>query len=154
MLCDVCHSKEATLNYTVVVGDNATTIYICEDCAKKKGILPSTGFPISGLLVNDENRGLVCSRCGTTFKEFAEKLKFGCSDCYKTFGDEVRPFIKKLQGSSTHKGRIPRSTDTEEFRKKKRIIELKKALKEAIDSEAYETASKIRDELVRLEDES
>lgn len=151
MLCDVCHINEATLNYTFVVGDNLTTIHICEDCAKKKGILPASGFPISGLLVNDKNRNLVCNRCGLTYKEFADTLKFGCSACYKTFGKEIKSFIEKLQGSSKHTGRIPKTSDTEEFRKKKRITELKKALKVAIEKEEYEAASKIRDELIQLE---
>ena len=40
---------------------------------------------------------------------------------------------------------------TIQYRPDKKIIELKKALKKAIAKEAYETASKIRDELAKLE---
>lgn len=153
MLCDVCHIKEATLSYTVVVGETSTTIHICEECAKKKGILPASGFPLSGLLLNAQNRNLVCKRCGLTYQEFADKLKFGCSGCYEVFGNEIKPFIKKIQEGTIHKGRFPSDADNKGLRKKRRIIELKKALKKAIDKEAYERASEIRDKLVKLENE-
>ncbi len=151
MLCDVCHIKEATLHYTVVMGSTSTTVYICEDCAKKKGLLSASGIPISGLLLNDANKNLVCSNCGLTYKEFAKILKFGCSSCYDVFGEEIKPFLKKLQGSAVHKGKPPADKDIKKSKKRKKVIELKKALKEAIAKEAYETASKIRDELAKLE---
>jgi protein arginine kinase activator len=151
MLCDICHIREATLHYTVVIGSASTTMNICEECAKKKGLLPASGVPISGLLLNDANKYLVCSHCGLTFKEFAKTLKFGCSNCYDVFGKEIKPFLKKLQGSIVHKGKSLGKVNVERLEKRKKIIELKKALKEAVAKEAYETASKIRDELAKLE---
>ncbi|MEA3431789.1 MAG: UvrB/UvrC motif-containing protein [candidate division WOR-3 bacterium] len=151
MLCDICHIKEATLHYTVVMGDTSTTMYICEDCAKNKGLLPASGLPISRLLLNDANMDLVCNRCGLTFKEFAKTLKFGCSGCYDVFGKDIKSFLEKLQGSPVHKGKSLEKVNIETLEKRKKIIELKKALKKAIAKEAYETASKIRDELAKLE---
>lgn len=151
MLCDICHIREATLHYTVVMGSMSTTMNICEHCAKKKGLLPASGIPISGLLLNDANKNLVCSRCGLTFKEFTKTLKFGCSNCYDVFGEEIKPFLKKLHGSTVHRGRSLEKTDIAKLEKRKKIIHLKKALKDAVAKEAYETASKIRDELAKLE---
>lgn len=152
MLCEICHTKEAELHYAVVIGGTTTLVFICEECAKKRSLVPVSGSPLSELLLNNKNKDIICSGCGLRYEEFTEMLKFGCSNCYDRFGEEIKPFLERLQGGIKHKGREPEKGDRKRVKQRKRVIELKKALKDAVRKEEYETAGRIRDEIIKLED--
>ncbi len=54
MLCDICHQREATVQYTRIVNGRKTVSHLCNECAREQGLLSSgrsffdlsfSGFP-------------------------------------------------------------------------------------------------------------
>jgi len=162
MLCDICHKREATLFYTMIVNDKKTELHMCEECAIKKGLIMPHSRGMIGLagigsilptILKEESEEatehLRCQVCGLTYDGFRKYGRLGCSNCYNTFSDKLRPLLKKIHGSTQHVGKVA-SKNAEVMRKERKIWELKKKLKEAVSRESYEEAAKIRDELKKL----
>ncbi|MBQ0145816.1 MAG: UvrB/UvrC motif-containing protein [Lachnospiraceae bacterium] len=117
----------------------------------------------------EECANVVCPTCGTTYEQFIKDSKFGCSDCYKVFDLLIGDNIKQLQGSGQHHGKHPKylsgdipqqvKEDLEESITEKvpesefldRLIDLRKNLRKAIETEDYEEAAKLRDEIKETE---
>ncbi len=166
-LCQICHKNVAVMVVTEIdEKGNKIEIAICEECAKKKGVLESDKTlnleEILKIMVKakeKENKELKCPRCFLSFYEFKKYGKFGCPECFKTFEEQLVPFIKRLQATIRekadeifHKGKkvtigAKRSLLLSEIKKLR--IELKKAIEE----EDYERAAKIRDKLKEKESE-
>ena len=113
-------------------------------------------------------KGLQCNNCGTTFDDFINTGVFGCDECYDTFEDRIEPLLRKIQGSNKHIGRGYKNDDptrkennkkveikeeSEEDKTKSKIDVLQKDLQKAIKDERYEDAAKIRDEIIKLEND-
>ncbi len=111
---------------------------------------------------------LQCNNCGTTFDDFINTGVFGCDECYDTFEDRIEPLLRKIQGSNKHIGRGYKNDDptrkennkkveikeeSEEDKTKSKIDVLQKDLQKAIKDERYEDAAKIRDEIIKLEND-
>jgi protein arginine kinase activator len=146
-------------------------MHLCEDCAKKKGIDVSEGFPhfsladllagLTGLGFENEPKvvkTICCPTCGLTDSDFRETGRLGCSDCYQTFYKQLAPLLKRIHGFPCHTGKKLTSmvsngeekTPTDDKRIKETIVSLQKELKEAIKNEKYEQAAEIRDRLRKL----
>lgn len=170
MLCDVCKKNEATIHMTSVVNNKKTEEHLCADCAAKRqqetGFSPFSVFSNSmfdsSAFTNDfftnmiypdnrcSDKGITCSSCGLTYDEFNQTGKFGCDHCYDVFADRIAPLVKRLQGSLTYEGRIPnRSTGV--FRTKHEIKNLRQALGKAVETEDFEKAAQLRDQIKTLE---
>lgn len=88
-----------------------------------------------------------CTSCGLTLYDIANTSRLGCGECYTCFKKELEPFILTFQHSLKHVGKVPKN-------KKKETVDIeiiKNQLKEAIVKEDYELASKLRDEIKKLE---
>lgn len=98
---------------------------------------------------NLDNSDKKCSNCGTSLSEIITSGKFGCSQCYEDFKEEVGDILIKNQGAKEHKGKVP-----EEYKAvvliKEEIEEKEEKLKNLIVNEDYETAAIIRDEIKKL----
>lgn len=124
MLCEKCKIREATVHYTEIVNGEKKEHYLCAQCAREEGLLPSTaGFAAQGspfvrflseLLSgteqnsseeNDKDNAITCPNCGMTFGEFTKLGKFGCPECYRTFGPLIENEFKKFQADSHHVGK-------------------------------------------------
>ena len=168
MLCESCGKNPATVYLSKVVNGNQMEMYLCESCAKEKGSFNlDSNFSIQNFLTHLIKAGdqsafkteeavnpqvVACPSCGLTYQEFRKIGKFGCSTCYETFGQLIKPILKKIQGNSYHAGKIPvRSKKT--IRARQIIDELQIALQKAIAEEEYEKAAGIRDEIKRLKGE-
>ncbi|MBO5788621.1 MAG: UvrB/UvrC motif-containing protein [Clostridia bacterium] len=119
-----------------------------------------------------QSTGKRCSLCGLKFEDIIREGKVGCPLCYTTFRDELSPSISRIHGADQHKGKAPRGyvaseptpeghaeaepvrEPSKEEQKTKKLKELKAALEEAILSEEYEEAAKIRDQIKALEGEA
>jgi protein arginine kinase activator len=77
--------------------------------------------------------------------------RFGCSDCYSTFSDEVTQMVRGLHKGISHIGKVPEGLMALQYRHQ-RIEELQSRLDQAIASESYEEAAGIRDEIRNLEE--
>lgn len=94
-----------------------------------------------------------CPVCGITFYEFRNQGRLGCPHDYVFFEHELEPLILNIHGSVQHTGKRPKSgaRGTDHQTEK---IRLKREMEEAITREDYETASKRRDEIRRIEQEA
>ena len=91
-----------------------------------------------------------CEGCGSTWQEIAKSGKVGCPLCYGTFGDELERSIRSIHGNVTHAGRAP-AARLAALEKKNRMVNLKSALKTAIEAENFEEAARLRDEIRAME---
>ncbi|MCD6382158.1 MAG: UvrB/UvrC motif-containing protein [Candidatus Hydrothermae bacterium] len=158
MLCENCKIREAKVTLIEVKNGQTKILHLCPICAEKLSLgLPeksASGSESPGEKAEkksriEETRELVCSTCGTTFSEFAKKGRFGCPDCYFTFGDKVKEILEEIHGSTLYRGRRY-STDRKVSELLKREKELEEALERAVREENFEEAARIRDELQKL----
>ena len=194
MICDICHSREAVICYTEIINGIKKEQHLCKTCASRfTGIegnhaaLGGAGFLASllaGVLgakeetFSDEDMqktNFFCPTCHMTYNEFLRDGQFGCQDCYRTFGLILDPYLKKIQGNTTHIGKRPKYQtdfmDIPDFdfpnrgseRPKKEtmdsdmgtsgelklseIDQLQSALQTAIKAEEYEEAARLRDQI-------
>ncbi|WP_025690717.1 UvrB/UvrC motif-containing protein [Paenibacillus zanthoxyli] len=170
MLCQECGVRPATLHFTKIVNGEKTEFHICENCAREKGeLIPGTsgGFSIhsllSGLLdLEGASKGkstaepkpheVRCEECGMTYGQFSKLGRFGCSSCYKYFDKGLDPLIKRVHGSTSHVGKIPKRIGAQ-IQFKRQIDELKEQLQQAIVEEEFESAAELRDQIRKLEKE-
>jgi protein arginine kinase activator len=160
MLCDICGKKQATVHLTEIVDDQMTELHLCESCARDKSIQMEQHFGIADLLAGladlgekldvAPDIGAKCSNCGMTYKDFKKIGRFGCSDCYEAFKENLAPLLKRIHGSSQHVGRLPiRAKKVTKFRSE--LQELRARLQRAIQMEEFEEAASLRDKIRELE---
>ena len=77
--------------------------------------------------------------------------RFGCSDCYGTFSDEVSQMVRGMHKGTSHIGKVPEGLMAIQFRNQ-RVEELRSRLDQAVASESYEEAAGIRDEIRNLDE--
>ena len=165
MLCDDCHRNEACIHITQISPEGKMDKNLCEECAARyQNFMPSPDsreFTVNDFLKGlfrqppeqkEEKTevGLVCPNCGMTFQDFAHTGKIGCSVCYNTVRAQLAPLLKRIHGSSTHSGKIPRRSGGV-LVVRHEIALLKEQLAEAVQSEAYEKAAEYRDKIRELE---
>ncbi len=164
MQCEICQNKEATIHLTEITNGVRTETHLCEQCATEQGIAVKTQIPInellSGLLSvqpsDDEigglsAKGLACPHCGYTLDDFREKAVLGCPHDYEVFEKYLEPLIKKAHdGKTAHCGKTP-SRMPQESKKRMEIAALRHQLDEAVRTEDYERAAKLRDQISQME---
>ncbi len=168
MNCEECGKKPATVHITKIENGKKTDTHLCEQCSAflnivvpKNNIVINTSFSVNDLLAGLLNSGgmlpikvgfvqdVKCDICGLTFSKFRETGRFGCSSCYKTFGERLNPLLKKVHGNITHTGKVPNKAGGRI--KTVRVIErLKHELELAVKSEEYEKAAQLRDKIKEL----
>ena len=70
----------------------------------------------------------------------------GCADCYKVFYDKLKPSLSRIHGRAIHAGKTGASF-TESSALEYRITELKEQMQAAVNSQNFEEAAKLRDEI-------
>ncbi|MGN1032216.1 MAG: UvrB/UvrC motif-containing protein, partial [Intestinibacter sp.] len=91
-----------------------------------------------------------CSVCNTSFEDYKNTGKLGCSKCYSTFEKQLKPIIEGLYGYSEHIGKFPKN-EFKDVQVIRRVEHLKEQMNIAIQEEEYEQAAKLRDEILELE---
>jgi protein arginine kinase activator len=161
MLCDVCAKNTATVHLTEIVDEQMNELHLCEECARQKSAQMEPQFGLSELLAGLaefenpaakklETVSLKCENCGLTYNDFKKMGRLGCGECYSAFKKYLAPLLKKIHGSGQHLGKSPVKA-IKVSRKKKDLTTLRNNLKKAIESEAFEEAAKIRDQIKDLE---
>lgn len=166
MKCDDCE-KEAAVHLTQIVNNKKVVMHLCKECAAKRGFhspLDNIPFPLANFLegmLPDEDKskssgaitptGLVCPQCGLTFEEFSRQGRFGCGQCYQTFRDKLQGLLRKIHGSSLHRGKLPPmlSEDGSNIKEAERLEE---ELQRAIEMEDFERAADLRDKIKSLKE--
>jgi protein arginine kinase activator len=166
MLCQDCKKQQATVHLTQIINNEKIVISLCKDCAAKRGFhspLDNVPFPLaeilSGLIQQQQQHtekkedfeSLKCGNCGLSFEEFTRLGRFGCGECYKTFRQRLEPIMRKIHGSSMHKGKLPTAGANRPLPIKEEE-RLETELRKAIESEDFERAADLRDKLKALKE--
>ncbi len=177
MLCDRCQKRDAKILYTEIINGMKKEQHLCEECATdytsfqmEKPLMNSDltlGDLLSTLLDNytasekkkpgEYTNPLTCRTCGTTYEEFIQKGRFGCSDCYRSFNGQLGKTLKGIQGADLHTGKRPKGfINAASDRVSKDISETEKLtimLQESIEKEEFEEAARLRDLIRQLKKE-
>jgi protein arginine kinase activator len=162
MKCDFC-DKKATVFLTQLVEGQMKKVCLCDPCAKERGVTDPTGFSLADLLlggipagkgsitpVKTGSGGRKCPTCGFTLEDLRRVRRFGCSDCYTTFGEEVGQMVRGMHKGTSHIGKVPAGLMAMQVLHQ-RLEELRTRLDQAVSSESYEEAAGIRDEIRNIE---
>jgi protein arginine kinase activator len=162
MLCNICNKNPATVHLTEIVDEQMSELHLCEECAHKKSQAMEQQFGLSDLLAGmadfdkpkNETSAMVsavkCPGCGLTYADFKKIGRLGCGECYNAFKKYLGPLLKRIHGSTQHTGKSPLRV-TKVLKKRIDIQELRNRLNKAIESEAFEEAAGIRDQIKELE---
>jgi protein arginine kinase activator len=163
MQCERCGERPATVHYTQIINGYKTELHLCQECAAAQGVFgfgePQFTFQdFLGKLLEDQFRlpsqfGLTetrCSNCGLTYNDFRRLGQLGCSECYTQFARQLNPLLRRLHGSDRHVGKVPGRVSTQAASQRE-LERLRGELQEAIKTENYERAAKLRDLIHEME---
>jgi protein arginine kinase activator len=156
MLCCICKEKEAKVHLTQIVGDKMQKVDLCEGCAAQKGVNDPAGFSLADLLLGlgasqeiEQASGggeVKCPNCGFSQADFKKAGRFGCSECYQTFGEGLETLLKTMHKGTKHVGKVPHSLQQSRDLTEK-LKTLQKKLEKAVAEEDFEQAAQMRDEI-------
>jgi len=162
MKCDLCN-RPATVHLTEIRNGRKLEKHLCEQCAAKLESMPlKSHTPINQLLTNFvmahsgavQEAAAVCEGCGMTWSEFRQKGLFGCAHDYDVFERDLSPLIQRAhEGATHHVGKSPRRSPegAQVQRRQAALARLRRELACAVESENYEAAAKLRDQIRELE---
>lgn len=168
--------KDAKVLYTEIINGAKSEQHLCEDCAtdytsfQMEKPLLNSDITLNNLLStilgayqnNTANKkdgykaNLVCDKCKTTYDEFLQRGRFGCSSCYKSFKHELGKTLRGIQGAEAHTGKRPKDFMSQADNILKGLSEEEKLtfeLQKAIEKEEYEEAARLRDLIRQLKKE-
>ena len=145
MKCQNCNERQATVHYTETVNGVTKSMDICEVCAAK--LQGATGFfPFfAEAFAPQETSVATCPTCGATLDFFKRYNKFSCPDCYNAFAPATDRILKQIHKTNRHKKEIPAQSSE--------LQNLAAKLENAISTENYEEAAKLRDEIKKIKAE-
>ena len=175
MLCQNCSKEQATTHIKRVVNGEATEQHLCAACAKKLGFdsffddfslsIPNifAGFFGDAPLALSGRQSERCATCGSSFEEIVRTGMVGCADCYETFYEKLLPSIQRIHGRARHAGKTPPQVVAAEQTaapkedaaptREQQIEALQKQMQQAIDSQNFEQAAVLRDNIKALREE-
>ena len=160
MLCQQCGLHPATTHIRTSINGVQQEKMLCSQCAAKEKLdgLSSlfTGGLLGSLLKNDLSGttaagAIRCTRCGVSFEEIARSGKVGCADCYQQFREKLTPTVERLHGKANHLGKNPNGPKEQAPPPPSKLEQLKEQLAKAIETQEFELAAKLRDEIRELE---
>jgi protein arginine kinase activator len=150
------------MELTQVANGQVTKVHLCEQCAAERGLenasalgksplasyIAAMGQGLKDIPVGSTEAAFVCRSCGATLQDFRESGRLGCPDCYRTLGEPLRELLRRLHGATRHTGeRYAQPGESRATGALRSNLELREQLKRAIDSEDFELAAQLRDQL-------
>ena len=161
MLCDQCRERDAVLNLTQIVENAVTQLHLCEKCAAARGIETTVSMPkhpLGDFLQAVQQQALQlpgdaarCAYCGTSLRDFRASGRLGCAQCYGAFEQSLRDLLRRVHGGARHVGRHYDVPNPDLLERDAALSELRSRLQLAVQSEEFETAATIRDQIRSLE---
>lgn len=170
MTCQGCGQRAATTHIKTVLNGQLTEMHLCTECAKKQGyghILSDWGgfgSLLGGLLggapASEEKH---CPGCGASFGQISQTGQIGCAECYRTFRTRLIPVIQRIHGTTQHKGKSPGGSALRVADPNRQLAaaprpaapnpidEKKKQLQKAIETQDFEQAAVLRDQIKEME---
>jgi protein arginine kinase activator len=162
MRCEKCKKAQASVFLTQLVEGKMQKIDLCENCSRELGVTNNEGFSLQDLmsksvtLASDPVRvvsesGAACSGCGCTLADVRKNGRLGCATCYTVFKDFLKDTLDQVQKGTHHTGKVPASGASAQAQagegdspQRRSLVE---ALERAVNSEDYEQAARLRDQL-------
>ena len=170
MLCQNCKKNEANTHIKRVINGEATQKHLCSSCAQSLGYdnffsdfsfnLPSlfSSFFDDRNLLLSENKAERCEICGCSFEDIIKSGNVGCSNCYSKFYSKLQPSLQRIHGKVKHSGKVPSASakpiEIKAVTKEDKISDLEKEMAKAIETQNFERAAAIRDEIKELKGEN
>lgn len=162
MQCDHCGKSDAVIHFTQIVDNEMSTFHLCEACAEKKGLDASqatANVPLTDFLAQmgksagppDPEPSTRCSFCGLRLERFRKSGRVGCSQCYVSFEPHLKNLLRRLHGGTQHVGKVYLPPDPSDAERGERLAGLRRRLTRAVESEDFERAAQIRDQIRALE---
>lgn len=137
MLCDICHHNEANIIFQVFQNGRMTTHPVCAECAMKAQREFLRALEKMGTAAQQDMEEQpaalpkrLCPVCGTAVDEIGRDTVLGCPHCYQSAFEQVAALREGVQPVK----------DEEES-------DMAHRLREALASEDYEQAARLRDML-------
>ena len=171
MLCEKCKQNHATVHVQQVVNGQARELHLCQECAAQSQAMSFQHFfqellnvfASPGHITQPEGQfgafkppmeanldGNRCPACGMTFLDFRKGGKLGCAGCYSAFRNEIDSILKNVQAGAQHQGKYPQRAEAGLLARRK-VDQLRMLLAKAVESEQYEEAAKLRDQIRETE---
>jgi protein arginine kinase activator len=155
--CEHC-KKNCVIHLTQIVNNEVKKVDMCETCPHAKQLQDPLQFGLMekllGIAMQQAPAGgkeLVCDHCGYPESEFRKTGRLGCPECYDVFVTPKMEILRKIQDAEVHKGKEPKNQDKRALRIS--FARLNKELVESVESEDYERAAEIRDELKNVKEQ-
>jgi protein arginine kinase activator len=87
---------------------------------------------------------LTCPDCGITYAEFRNGGRLGCPHDYDVFAEPLREVLEKVHGATEHLGKLPHRAGSD-MTSQRELMQLRRQLQEAVETEQYEEAARLRD---------
>jgi protein arginine kinase activator len=169
MKCQQC-DRPATFHITELTGGKPQELHLCEDHARQyltssTSSEPATAGSMAAALAQQVAQQMAigqtaeelatldqqaCPVCGITFYEFRSQGRLGCPHDYVAFQTQLEPLILNIHGETEHVGKRPHRSSAGSAQRTQ-LIRLRREMKEAVDMEDYERASRLRDEVRKIE---
>lgn len=169
MMCQNCGQRAATTHIKTIVNGQLSESHLCSQCAKQQGyghmLSEWNGFGslLGGLLPETQTQEKRCPGCGASFRQIKGSGRIGCAECYNTFRSQLIPVIERVHGAARHRGKVPGGSalrvqeenrqlmNVKEQKPVSEIDEKKKLLQKAIETQDFERAAVLRDQIKELE---
>lgn len=167
MTCQECNQRPATVHFTKIVGGQKSEAHLCHECAQAHEEIGFAGEPtftfnniLQSLFQSQASIGgqaravqpkVRCHNCGLSFADVRHRGRLGCGECYVQFAEQLDPLIRRIHAATQHVGKRPDGVAPNDAGRRKQLQDLRNALGEAIEQEAYERAAELRDEIRALE---
>lgn len=160
--CSVC-SKPAVYHVTALKEGNVSELHFCEQhfhdyMSKPESVSTEEGlsdelFPESNVENElSEADGIRCPNCGISYREFRESGRFGCPHDYVVFQERLLTLLENIHNDTEHRGKFPKRSPLDS-KNQYRLIQLRRELTTAIETEDYEQAASLRDQIHSIETE-
>ncbi len=157
MLCEVCQENDAAVHLTQVLDGAVKKLHLCQSCAVQSGLNIDGALSLTDVLFgmgapDDADSGKpekACSACHMRRADFRKTSRLGCPVCYETFAEELDSLLASLHRGGSHVGKIPAGA-VRVMADGKSLDALRTQLEQAIRSERYEEAARLRDLIRKL----
>jgi protein arginine kinase activator len=165
MKCEIC-GKQATEHLTEIKSGKHIEKHLCEQCLAQSegGTAAKPYVPLDKLLTNfvqshqqglsKQTETLACPQCGITWAEFRQSGLLGCEHDYPAFEKEMTSLLQRAhEGAAHHVGKVPTRRGGSGVPVKRTLdaAKLRKELARAVETEDYEKAAKLRDQIRQAE---
>lgn len=160
MQCENCGKSEAAIQLTTVKNNEMRVLHLCESCAAEQGVEPAPAagtLPLADFLAQmgtGAGEGAAvgrCPHCGLTPAQLKQTGRLGCAECYSHFNHHLRGLLRRLHGGTQHVGKVGVVADATDVDRRSRLESLRRSLQRAIDSEDFEHAAALRDQIRHID---